>query len=55
MHNEGNYKQGENVAFRMEENNNKWSNWQISNLLNIQVVHEAQNQKTTQSKNGSKN
>ena len=27
LHNEGNYKQGEKIAFRMVENNSKQSNW----------------------------
>ena len=53
MHNEGNYKQGEKVAFRMGENNSKWGNWQRINLQNIQAVHAAQYQKKkTQSKAG---
>ena len=42
MHNEGNYKQGEKTAFRMGENNSKWSNWQIINLKNIQTAPAAQ-------------
>ena len=33
-----NYKQGENTAFRMGENNSKWSNWQTTNLKNIQAT-----------------
>ena len=48
MHNKGNYKQGEKTAFRMGENNNKWSNWQIINLKNIQAAHVAQSQKNKQ-------
>ena len=28
LHKEGSYKQGEKTAFRMGENNSKWSNWQ---------------------------
>ena len=39
LHNKGNYKQGEKTAFRMGENNSKWSNWQIINLKNIQEAH----------------
>ena len=39
MHNKGNYKQGEKIAFRMGENNSKWSNWQRINLKNIQTAH----------------
>ena len=42
MHNEGNYKQGEKAAFRMEENNSKQSNWQRINLKNIQATPAAQ-------------
>ena len=45
MHNEGNYKQGEKTAFRMGENNSKWSNWEGINLKNIQVTPSAQFQK----------
>ena len=45
FHNEGNYKQGEMTAFRMGENNSKWSHWQIINLKNIQAAHAAQFQK----------
>ena len=45
LHNEGNYKQGEKVAFRMGENNSKWNNWQRINLQNIQAAHAAQYQK----------
>ena len=45
MHNKGNYKQGEKTAFRMGENNIKWSNWQIINLKNIQAAPAAQLQK----------
>ena len=48
MHNEGNYKQGEKTAFRMGENNSKWSNWQRINLKNIQADHVAQFQKNKQ-------
>ena len=40
-----NYKQGEKTAFRMGENNYKWSNWQRINLQNIQAAHSAQYQK----------
>ena len=45
MHNEGNIKQGEKIAFRMGENNSKWSNRQRINLKNIQAAHAAQLQK----------
>ena len=38
MNNEGNYKQGEETAFKMGENNSKWSNWQRINLKNIQAT-----------------
>ena len=48
MHNEGNYKQGEKIAFRMGENNSKWSNWQTTNLKNIQATPAAQFQKNKQ-------
>ena len=44
MHNEGNSKQGENTAFRMGENNSKWSKLQRINLKNIQTVHTTQYQ-----------
>ena len=47
MHNGGNYKQGEKTAFRMGENNSKWSNWQTTNLKNIQATYAAQFQKTS--------
>jgi len=40
-----NYKQGEKTAFRMGENNSKWSNWQRINLKNIQAAPAAQLQK----------
>ena len=36
------YKQGEKTAFRMGENNSKWSNWQTTNLKNIQATPTAQ-------------
>ena len=57
MHSEGNYKQGENIAFKMGENNSKQSNWQRINLKNIQAAHAAQFQKNKRSnqKNGPKN
>ena len=45
MHNKGNYKQGEKTAFRMGENNSKWSNWQRTNLKNTQATPAAQFQK----------
>ena len=45
MHKEGNYKQGEKIAFGMGENNSKWSNWQTTNLRNIQATPAAQFQK----------
>ena len=48
MHNEGNYQQGEKIAFRMGENNSKQSNWQRINFQNIQVAHTAQYQKNKQ-------
>ena len=48
LHNEGNYKQGEKTALRMGENNNKWINWQIINLKNIQATPAAQFQKNKQ-------
>ena len=40
-----NYKQSEMTAFRMGENNSKWSNWQTTNLENIQATPTAQLQK----------
>ena len=54
MHNEGHYKQGEKTAFRMGENNSKWSNWQIINLKNIQAAPAAlfQNNKQPHPKMG---
>ena len=45
LHNKGNYKQGEKTAFRMGQNNSKWSNWQTTNLKNIQATPTAQFQK----------
>ena len=45
MHNKENYKQSEKTAFRMGENNSKWSNWQRINLKNIQATPAAQFQK----------
>ena len=45
LHNKGNYKQSEKTAFRMGENNSKWSNWQRINLKNIQAAHAPQFQK----------
>ena len=36
---------GEKAAFRMGENNSKWSNWQRINLQNIQAAHAARYQK----------
>ena len=45
MHNEGNYKQGEKTAFKIGENNSKWSKGQTTNLKNIQATPEAQFQK----------
>ena len=38
-------KQGEKTAFKMAENNSKWSNWQRINLKNIQAAPAAQFQK----------
>ena len=38
MHNEGNYKQGEKTAFRMEENNSKRSNWQRISKIHKQLL-----------------
>ena len=45
-HNKGNYKQGEETAFRMGENNGKRSNGQRINLKNIQATPAAQFQKS---------
>ena len=45
FHNKGNYKQGKKTAFRMEDNESKWNNWQRINLKNIQATHAAQYQK----------
>ena len=44
LHDKGNYKQGEKTAFGMGENNSKWSNWQTTNLKNIQATHAAQSE-----------
>ena len=49
LHNKGNYKQGETIAFRMGENNKKRSNWQRINLKNIQATPAAQFQKNKRS------
>ena len=38
MHNEGNYKQGEKIAFRMGENNSKLSNRQLISKIYKQVL-----------------
>ena len=38
----------EKAAFRMGENNSKWSNWQRINLKNIQAAPAAQLQKYKQ-------
>ena len=38
MHNEGNYKQGEKIAFRMEVKNSEQSNQRGINLQNIQTA-----------------
>ena len=45
------------IAFRMGENNSKWSNWQTTNLKNIQATPAAQFQKKKRppQKNGTKN
>ena len=45
LHNKENYKQGEKTAFRVWENNSKWSNWQRINLKNVKTAHETQYQK----------
>ena len=45
MHSKGNYKQCEKAAFRMGENNIKWTNWQIINLKNVEAAHATQYQK----------
>ena len=42
LNNKRNYKQGEKTAFRMGENN---SNWQTTNLKNIQATPAAPFQK----------
>ena len=39
------HKQGEKTAFRMEQNNSKWSHWQRIDLKNIQATPAAQFQK----------
>ena len=50
-------KQDEKTAFGMGENNSKWSNWQTTNLKNIQATSAAQFQKSKwpNQKNGPKN
>ena len=57
MHNEGNYRQGEKRAFRMGENNCKWSISQIINIKNKEATPAAQFQKNKwpNQKNGPKN
>ena len=45
LYNKGNDKQGEKTAFRIRENYSKWSNWQTTNLKNIQATAVAQFQK----------
>ena len=35
-------KQGEKTAFKMAENNSKWSNWQTTDLKNIQATYAGQ-------------
>ena len=45
MHNKGNYKQGEQTALRLGQNNRKQSNRQRINLINIQATPTAQLQK----------
>ena len=37
--------ESENVGLKMGENNSKWSNWQTTNLKNIQATYAAQFQK----------
>ena len=39
------YKQGEKTAFRMGENNSRWSNWQTTNLKNIQAILQLNSRK----------
>ena len=46
LQNKINYKQAEKTAFKMGENNSKWSNWQRINLKNIQAAPVVQFQKT---------
>ena len=45
MYSKGNYKQGEKITLRMEENNSKWSKWHRINLQNIQATLAAQYQR----------
>ena len=45
MCNKGNYKQGEKTAFRMGENNSKWSNWQRINLKKYKQVLQLNSRK----------
>ena len=48
LESKGNYKQSEEAAFRMGENNSKWNDWQRINLQNIKAVHTAKYQKNEQ-------
>ena len=48
LHNEGNYKQGEKIAFIVGENNSKWNKWQRINLQIIQAADATQYQKNKQ-------
>ena len=51
MHNEGNCKQDENIAFRVGESNSKESNWQGINMPNLEAAHTTQHQKANKQKN----
>ena len=45
LQNKINYKQAEKTAFKMGENNSKWSNWQTTNLKNIQGTQQLNSSK----------
>ena len=44
----GNHKQDEKTTLRMGESNCKWSNWQSTNLQNMEAAYEAQYQENKQ-------
>ena len=54
LHSKGNHKQNEKTTHRIGENICKQSNWQGSNLQNMQTAYTAQYQKNNLIKNGQK-